>query len=54
VIKATAGYMYLVKLGNLHDQPLEGHLPDEQLSALLVLANLTGTLERKKDHLKIT
>jgi hypothetical protein len=46
--KATAGYMYLVKLGNLPDQPLEGHLPDEQLSALLLLANFTGTLERKR------
>jgi len=32
-----------VELGNLPDQPLEGHLPNEQLSALLVLANFTGS-----------
>jgi len=31
-----------VELGNLPDQPLEGRLPNEQLSALLVLANFTG------------
>jgi hypothetical protein len=31
-----------VKLGNLPDDPLEGHLPDEQLGALLILADFTG------------
>jgi len=31
-----------MKLGDLPDEPLEGHLPDEQLGALLILANFTG------------
>lgn len=38
---------YVKKLGDLPDEPLEGHLPYEQLSALLVLANLTAEVDRE-------
>jgi len=31
-----------MKLGDLPDEPLEGHLPDEELGALLILANFTA------------
>jgi len=37
-----SSHTYLVKLGNLPDEPLEGHLPNEQLGALLILANFTA------------
>ena len=37
-----SNHTYLMKLGNLPDEPLEGHLPNEQLGALLILANFTG------------
>lgn len=35
------------RLRHLPDQPLEGHLPNEQLGALLVLANFTGGGDRE-------
>ena len=44
---------HLEVLGNLPNKPLEWKLPDEQLRALLVLADLTGKSSTKFTHLRI-
>ena len=44
---------HLEVLGNLPNKPLEWKLPDEQLRALLVLADLTAKSSTKFTHLRI-
>jgi hypothetical protein len=42
---------YLEVLCNFPNKPLEGQLPDQQLSALLVLADLTNKLHLQNKHI---